>query len=113
MDYLSFLQFVLSFGDKLPQAIKLLQSIFADAKALVALFTPPGADPAPADGDLQMVARTAEEEQLENQIVYALSDAGETQAMVNPMFLLELWRFAQKHPEIIAFVKSVLASLKK
>lgn len=108
MDYLSFLTFILSLGDKLPQAIKLLQALFADAKALVALFTPPSATPAPEGGDLQLVARSAAEEAAENQIVWAMGDSAETQAMVNPMFLYELWKFAKAHPELLAWVKSVL-----
>lgn len=113
MDYLSFLTFILSLGDKLPQAIKLLQVIFAAGKDLVGLFTPPDAAPVPSDGDLQMFARTAEEEQLENQIVEAMTAGGETQAMVNPMFLVALWRFAKAHPEIVKFVRSLISGLKK
>jgi hypothetical protein len=103
MNYLEFLNLLLSLGDKLPVIFKAVQTLIADVKSLVALVKP-GA--APAGGDLQLVNVTAEELEAEGKIAYAMADGG--QALFDGDLLRKVFAFAKDHPQLLTFLMGLL-----
>jgi hypothetical protein len=98
--FLEFLNWLLSFGPKLPQAMALIQHIVGDFKLLVELFTEQEFQPP------RMAALTAEELVAEQKVLAELAAGGVAGERAG--FLQNIWAFLLAHPELLTLLVSLL-----
>ncbi len=100
--FFDFLNLLLSFGPKLPQAFAIIDRLVNDAQELIELFTgqPLSMAAAPLELNGAEAAKVAEVET-------ALASDGVDRGPMGGV-LMNLWTFIQAHPELLTLLLSLL-----
>lgn len=107
MKYLDWLNFLISLGPKLPEAIRLIQHIVADCQELAALFGVKVAAPR-----LGLAGLSLKEKAAQAKVLAKLAPKTGVRPLAAATFsagwLQAIWAFLQAHPELLTLLLSLL-----